>query len=218
MANVTDGEKAPLVVAGITLSPLESKELQRVYAFFRKEDEIALQSLVYNTSNVGVQALYIANRKHLRMLAANPYLHAEMVLPLLRETKPDQIRFVLDHLFRNPVVVDNVNLFKIVFEQVINHYDDDMDMNIVFEGFLKVWGADPSNPHKKPMGVEVLLIVAAYTSSNIGMKVLLLRDRRAVNYNLEVRKDEIAGWIALNMPDFADLPLSWVLKAGVFYE
>jgi len=207
--------QAPTTFGNFELSEGEEKELQLAQTLLGSTDESKLRYLAHTTSNIGVQSFLIEKVEYLDLLAENPQLHVKMVLPLLREVKPNQLNWISASLFWNPAVVNNVNLFKIVFEKVTKNYGASTPD---FAAFLEAWsGSCDGPPLKGKMDVEVLLTVAAYMISSVGINLSSPHDIRTLDYNLKLRKDEISEWVALNMPDFVGLPLSWVLKSMDFY-
>ena len=185
----------------------------------------AFAVLAANTKNVGIQHIMLNNHHFSQFrdeATCNPNLHPEAIilfLERLQELNPvylqDKWRTALDSLIRHEVTVANVEVFKAVWATAVQvgHPNVPVSGNVYHSVLFRVLDSHSraKAPFKDAMSVETLVFILSYLK-NLDQNEIEPDLNKLVSLIIELRGGEISEWVAENIPDCEDLPLSWVLK------
>jgi hypothetical protein len=188
----------------VKLKPKEIQELAKLEesfnSYFQTSHHINDVNLT-NTTNLGVHYFCVENGIGLKKLAGNKKISPDMAFLIL--CKLDDIATIFTsfdpyyELLNNPVVYKNLDLFKIVFEELYE-LDDDSVLTLLFRTANYI-------------PVESFMVAMAKVSSS--KNDLIKRDYLDL---ATVRSADILAYAKEKNPDLGELPLSWVLKAYGF--
>lgn len=150
---------------------------------------------ISTTKNQGVHFFCMEKQFSLRTLAINPNLSPVTVFLMLHQIDAKKMGYTdsfLLQFLRNPVVVKDATLFKMVFSKLKEQYPRN-----VFDFMLT---------HLDSMCVANVMLVL----SEAGVAEDTVR---SVYYKKAMlREDELKGYIDASMPEVSGLPLNWVLR------
>jgi len=214
---------------------LTSKELDEVEYYKARMlapvEEGELKLIAKTTTNAGLQHLFMERNNLIKLVARNDNLNPRVIPPLLdRITKgkaatssiSPAVSSALHSFLDHKVVVSDVKLFKQVWEtsqavissNIFRPQDSVNDAANLYYA-LKFHSIAEGN-NANAMSIETLMLILAHLSRReaYGLDPTLasVRDKA-----VKVRHDEIQAWVSENMPDFEDIPWSWILKMSDLY-
>lgn len=191
----------------------------------------ALKDVARTTANAGLQYLLFNQPDLVKLVASNEYLDPRAIPPFLeriastkRRSFPAEIHAVRS-LLPHKSVVGNVFLFRQVWEVLILLNDNLTSSvkeatNLTLLYSVLNLHSFPTKEDGNAMSIDTLMLVLAYMGNQAlggGVNIGLTMDAVCTKV-LEAREDEIKAWIQENMPDYVDIPLSWVLRAFGLYQ
>jgi hypothetical protein len=188
-----------------------------------------LEGVAEKTYNAGVQYLMLEHPKLLSSLLKNGALDFRVVAMFLLHSGLESFfsmnsgkgfGFLIDAALRNPSVVSDVKLFYSILSSAIFHgylniaYEQTRYQSTLYYSLFYTSTAEDGETND--MSVETLLVIMNYiggiAEDDFFPTVVEQRDKILQN-----RGDDIREWIQGNMPDYVDLPLSWVLNSIDLY-
>lgn len=213
------------VLDSFKLSSEEKLEATRVQCRVVKHPTVKLKALAETTSNAGVQYVMLDDSATILHVLGNPNLSPLVAAIFFDRVKKKgpwtnyESRFVpfasttyhaIENLFRHKVVLANVRLFMQGWDAFKDFKFDEpiMQANSLRWFLEEALHFNPTNG----MSIETLLFILTCVSELPDDMVTskLCNRRDAI---LENRKTEIDAWIKTNMPDYSDVPLSWVIHS-----
>jgi len=215
-------------VQSFRLTPEEEAELEtlkpRLDNVSRLHEE--LEYVASTTVNVGIQYLMLNHPKLVRFVANSDDLDPRAIPPFLdRVVHTRQVGSLyvaeiaaVNSLSHHKVVVSDVDLFKRTWDvaRLLNPRlrsplkEAESDFDYFF--YALDWHSTSSKDNANAMSIETLLLILAHLYRQEQKHEIdqVLDTMRAKA--LKVRDDEIKTWIQENMPDYAGVPLAWVLR------
>lgn len=150
---------------------------------------------IATTANQGIHFFCMEKQFSLRTLAANPHLSPVTVFLMLHQLEAKNIDYAdsfLIQFLRNPVVLKDSSLFKMVFSKLKEQYTRN-----VFEFALT---------HLDAMSTANFMLVLSEAG-------IAIEGVRSVYYKKAMlREEELKVYIDESMPEVSGLPLNWVLR------
>lgn len=162
--------------------------------------QLAQRFNVSTTTNAGIHYFCVGNNFSLQLLARNPNLAPLLVFLInlkLTATSPSNATSTRGSLLSNPVVLRNLDLFKVIFGALTT----DGASN-----FFAIYGRTMGK-----VNIEIFMFLLAEVGDITDEPTKSLYARRAKD-----REQEVYVWAGEHAPDFAGLPLSWILRAYGF--
>jgi len=177
------------------------------------------------TTNAGIQYLLINQPKFSRNVAYNNHLDPRVVPSFLDRiasaeqgslTSPEI--FAVNSLLSREAIVSDANLFKRVWDATLLVNPRPLQpMRTQVKVLARLHDAInfrslSTKDNANAMSVGTLLLILNYLAreeEKYGVDDMMISIRARA---LEVRESEIKAWIQENMPDYVDVPLSWLIK------
>ena len=215
-------------IQSFRLTPDELAELENLKPSldnFTSSREV-LEYIASTTVNVGIQYLLFNQPRLVSFVANSEYLDPRAIPPFLDRVADTHQRRSLyvseiaavNALVEHKVVVSDVALFKRTWDvaKLLNPRllsplkEAESDFDYFF--FTLDWHSTSSKDNANAMSIETLLLILAHLyrqeqKHEIDRVLDTIRAKA-----LQARDIEIKAWIRENMPDYAGVPLSWVLK------
>lgn len=214
------------VLDSFNLSPEDKLEALGIQRRVVGHPTVKLKALAKTTANAGAQYLMLDDSVTISYVLGNPNLSPLVAAIFFDRVKKKgpwthyESRFVpfvsatyyaVESLLRHKVILSNVSLFMQGWDTFKGFKVDEPVMQV--DSFRSVLEEALYLDPKNGMSVETLLFILSCISELPDDMVTskLCHQRDVI---LEDRKIEIDAWIKANMPDYSDVPLSWVIHAA----
>ena len=189
----------------LNFTAMQRFQIAMVKGCLEINDSVTTFGWAARAGNIGIQYATIKHSVCIRNLAANTRLHLALVPLILEESNGRDSDDVLHALSINPVVLTNLNALKSVLEKMRDRGMESQVPEVLRRLFYQYpFGTDGS------MSIEIFLMVFSYMETHHQDEIYLLE---IANHMATERHDDLNAWVKTHMPDFAGLPLSWVLKS-----
>lgn len=194
---------AQLQMLGIQLSWFEKLQVNFCGSNFLGTKRKLLKMLAYSTKNVGLQVLMLQNLDLLTRLVTNPHFNLALVPSVLGIAERYSSEELVDELILGRAVCADMKTFKFI----VKKYANDEKKILWWIRILLV--------HRpKNLSTGTLLFLFSYLKDHDDEIAYLSSHAKA---RIESRKPEVEAWVNVNMPEFVDIPLSWVLEMVDLY-
>jgi hypothetical protein len=222
-----------LVFESFQLSVEEKLEVDVLEKNIRSYSTPTLVSLATSTSNAGVQYTLIDYSDLVLVLIANKNLHPKVALSIVNRLSMLEpltfrtpwvtrvVNMAANALIKQRVVANDASLMKCAWEvaEVMNQPNIAANPTgfagaLLFDTLLL--HSSPAHDTGEVMSVGTLLLLLSYVNKLDESHVP--SPLRALSVRLsKQRGEEIEVWVKVNMPDYAGLPLPWILKVLDLY-
>jgi len=200
------------------LTDAEMVEAELFFSILSSEDFAALEPEALETKNIGIQHLIVWSGRLvlLENLARNVNLLPDVVSLIVNysERKHPVAHNPLYILKDNQVIFSDFILFEQVFTSLFKK--NNSSRNVLLSRAFSDCVAGEKNGTLSVQRIKILLCLMGYVNEHAGKiytPVVSFSEKCARRYSQGIK-----SFIAQTMPDLTNLPLSWVLKAGNFYE
>jgi hypothetical protein len=162
---------------------------------------VTSQFKIFETTNVGIHYFCIKNDIELFALSGNNNISlnvVSLVFDRIKDKDFKSFQVAYYSLLSNPLVYEDFNVFKLIFEKV---YSTDGEAERLLYSFRNLAFLMPVN-----VLMFLLTTVGEVRTTNL---------TEFYSNVIEIRKNEITEWLQENFPELVELPLNWVLHSRV---
>jgi len=201
----------------LQLTGAEMAEAEKFFTLRAMEDLRFLSLEALTTKNIGFQYLIVQDgtAKFVGRLSRNINLHLEivpMIIGYCQKYELGGFNPLLD-LALNQTIFSELVLYKKIFALLME--EEEKDGGVLrshrLRNMLKLRTGDNYDTNFGMSGVDTLLFLLSHITNNadnLSKNLVALGEEAALQY-----AEEINVWVTERYPDFAEMPVAWVLKA-----